>query len=82
MSMDGTILIVVTVILSLGVFFIIRNLLLWYFRIDEMIKRQDEIIRQLVALNKGMTGVDTTPVSPAQAQNAFGYESTIAPNDP
>lgn len=36
----------------IGVFLIIRKLILWYYKIDVRIENQNEIIRQLKKLNR------------------------------
>ena len=76
--------------LPLGVFLLLllicRPLILWYFRIPDMIERQDELIKELKIQNefskKQISPMDPKPVedknSIAESQNAVAAERKMS----
>ena len=44
--------------ISIGLFILLRGLVLWYYKIDERIKKQDEIINLLKENNKLLERLD------------------------
>jgi hypothetical protein len=58
LGISGLIFGLVGLAISIGIFILLRGLVLWYYKIDERIKKQDEIINLLKENNKLLERLD------------------------
>jgi hypothetical protein len=58
LGIGGLIFGLVGLAISIGIFILLRGLVLWYYKIDERIKKQDEIINLLKENNKLLERLD------------------------
>jgi hypothetical protein len=58
LGIGGLIFGLVSLAISIGIFILLRGLVLWYYKIDERIKKQDEIINLLKENNKLLERLD------------------------
>jgi len=66
--------IIITVIIAIIVFFIVRNLMLWYYRIDtrvRLLEQNNKLLTMLVAHNLGISETEVTTKVQAEERGIF-----------
>jgi hypothetical protein len=74
MNTEAILYLIVTVLIGVGVFLILRGFWLWYWKISAITRNQERIIGELQSIRKALNGEE--PESARDASEASGSDPT------